>query len=101
MRISQALTNYQNPQEVRQYRSNLLGVARAFCFFVFINELLEFIEFGRLDILKRDSECFLSNPLHTRGFDRDRLHCSGNDESHTNHFAWIDFQVTIESGATD
>lgn len=46
-----------------------LGMARAFGLFVFIDELFQFIEFGWSDIVKGDSECVLSDPLHTRCFD--------------------------------
>ena len=73
----------------------------AFCLFVFVDELLEFIEFGCSDILKRDPECVLSDPLHARVFNRDRFLRAGNDQSQANHLAGVDFEVTIEPGATD
>jgi len=56
-----------------------LGMARAFGLFVFIDELFQFIEFGWSDILKGDSECVLSDPLHTRCFDQERFRCSRKD----------------------
>jgi len=47
--------------------------------FVFIDELLQFIEFGWLNILKRDPERILSDPLDPPFFDRDRFPSDGND----------------------
>lgn len=73
----------------------------AFGFVVFVNKLLNFIEFGWSDGLKRNSECALSDPLDTRVFDRDRFLRAGNDQSHPDHLAWVNFEVTIELGATD
>ena len=80
---------------------SLLGVAAAFGLFIFVDELLEFIELGWSDILKRDPECVRSDPLHARVFDRDRFLRAGNDQSQANHLAGVDFEVTIEPGATD
>jgi len=47
----------------------LLGMACAFGLFVFLDQLFQFIEFVCSDILKGDSECVLSDPLHQRCFD--------------------------------
>jgi hypothetical protein len=58
-------------------------------------------EFGWSNVLKRDSECVLSDPLHARVFDRDRFLRAGNNQGHTDHLAGVDFEVTIELGTTD
>jgi len=42
-----------------------------FGLFVFIDELLKFIQFGWSHIPKRDSKHVLSDPLHARIFDGD------------------------------
>jgi hypothetical protein len=76
-------------------------VADAFGLVVFVDELLEFIEFGWSDVLKRDPECVLTDPLHARVFDRDWFLRTGNDQPHTDHHARIDFEDTIELGTTD
>jgi hypothetical protein len=78
-----------------------LCVADAFGLVVFVDELLEFIEFGWSNVLKQDPECVLADPLHACVFDRDRFRRAGNDQSHTDHLAWVNFEVTIEVGATD
>jgi len=48
--------------EASQALAHLCGAAVGL--FVFVDELLELMQFGRLDILKRATEYFLSNPLH-------------------------------------
>ena len=78
-----------------------LCVADAFGLVVFVDDLLEFIEFGWSDVLKRDPECVLADPLHARVFDRDRFLRAGNDQSHTGHLAGVNFEATIELGTTD
>ena len=86
MWVSQALAHKQDAEKVHQYFSRttsklyfrvshlsrqscaaiLLCVAAAFGLFVFVDDLLEFIEFAWSDVLKRDPECVLSDPLHAR-----------------------------------
>jgi hypothetical protein len=72
-----------------------------FGFFKLIDKLFEFIEFGRPDILKRNPECVPFDPLHSSFIDRNRFLCAGNDQSHTDHFAGVYFEVAIEPGASD
>ena len=50
-----------------------LGVPTPFGPVVFVDELLEFIEFSWSDVLERDPEGVLTDPLHARVFDRDRF----------------------------
>ena len=78
-----------------------LCMTTVFGFFKLIDELFEFIESSRPNILKRNPECILSDPLHQPFFDRDRFLRSGNDQSDTDHLARKNFEVTIKPGAAD
>ena len=78
-----------------------LCVTSAFGLFIFVDELLQLIQFARMDILKRDSEHILPHPLDPRIRNRDQFFRPRNDESHMEHLAGKDFKVAIELGATD
>jgi hypothetical protein len=57
-----------------------LDVATAFCLFVFVDEMLEVIEFGWSNILGRPSECVPSDPLHERVIDHRKWRYSSRNE---------------------
>jgi len=61
-------TGLRYSSEIVQSSIGALCVTTAFCLFAFVDELLEFIEFSWLDVLKRDTECALFDPLHARVF---------------------------------
>ena len=86
--------------EVSQALASLC-VTSAFGLFIFVDELLQLIQFARMDILKRNSERVLFDPLDPRIRNRNRFFRPRNDEPHTNHLAGKDFEVAVELGATD
>ena len=79
----------------------LLRVTSAFGLFIFIDELLQLIQFARMDVLKRDPERVLSDPLDLRIPHRNRFFRPRNDESHRDHLAGKDFKLAVELDATD
>jgi hypothetical protein len=74
-----------------------LRVAAVFSLIVFIDELFEFIEFVRLDVLEFHAERLFIDPLHSGFLNRQRRFEPRNNQTNDNHLPRKDLQITLKS----